>query len=314
MPATQTHPAAGSPLPLLYPLSGAAPTVEPLALDQLWFQVAGTVCNLRCAHCFISCAPENHAFWFMSLSDVQRHARDALALGVREFYLTGGEPFMNREITEIVAFLLEHGPVTVLTNATLLRERDVARLAAAERASPYSLELRVSIDGPDAAANDPVRGAGTFERAMQGIELLLHHRLLPIVTAVQVWAPDADEDVRCRFIEALRARGYANPRIKLLPRLAIGREVARTGGYHDGDRVTHEMMQGFDVTELICSSARVATSRGIWVCPILLDAPDARLGDTLHDALVPYPLRHHACYTCWLYGAICSNYGVFGER
>ena len=37
------------------------PQVPFLGLDTLWFQVAGTVCNLRCTHCFISCAPDNHS-------------------------------------------------------------------------------------------------------------------------------------------------------------------------------------------------------------------------------------------------------------
>ena len=32
-----------------------------LALDTLWLQVAGTVCNLQCTHCFISCSPANTA-------------------------------------------------------------------------------------------------------------------------------------------------------------------------------------------------------------------------------------------------------------
>jgi hypothetical protein len=49
------------------------------------------------------------------------------------------------------------------------------------------------------------------------------------------------------------------------------------------------------------------TDRGIYVCPILLDAPDARLGATLEVAQRGFALRHGACYTCYLYGAICTN-------
>ena len=30
------------------------------SLDTLWFQVGGTVCNLACTHCFVSCSPTNH--------------------------------------------------------------------------------------------------------------------------------------------------------------------------------------------------------------------------------------------------------------
>jgi hypothetical protein len=51
----------------------------------------------------------------------------------------------------------------------------------------------------------------------------------------------------------------------------------------------------------------MATDRGVFVCPILIEAPDARLGTTLEESLTPYPLRHHACYTCYQYGALCAN-------
>jgi hypothetical protein len=67
------------------------------------------------------------------------------------------------------------------------------------------------------------------------------------------------------------------------------------------------MMEGYDATQLICGHSRVVTDRGVYVCPILIEAPDARLGATLVEALTGYPLRHHACYTCYQYGALCAN-------
>ena len=42
------------------------PTVEASALDNLWFQVSGTLCNIRCSHCFISASPTNRSFGFMT--------------------------------------------------------------------------------------------------------------------------------------------------------------------------------------------------------------------------------------------------------
>ena len=67
------------------------------------------------------------------------------------------------------------------------------------------------------------------------------------------------------------------------------------------------MMEGFDQGQLICNHSRIVTDRGVYVCPILIEAPDARLGATLAEALRPYPLRHHACYTCYQYGTLCAN-------
>ena len=31
------------------------------------------------------------------------------------------------------------------------------------------------------------------------------------------------------------------------------------------------------------------------------------MGDTLEDSLAPFTLNHGACYTCYQYGAICTN-------
>src|SRR5260370_28188511 len=77
--------------------------VVPLAhLDDLWFQVAGTLCNLTCHHCFISCSPHNHNFGFLDLETVRRALEESVHLGVKEYYFTGGEPFLNRETVPIL--------------------------------------------------------------------------------------------------------------------------------------------------------------------------------------------------------------------
>src|SRR5436305_1023032 len=150
-------------MPLLPLLDTPAPVVPLAHLDELWFQVAGTLCNLECRHCFISCSPHNHQFGFLSLETVARHLEESVALGVKEYYFTGGEPFLNRDLVAILELTLRYGPATVLTNATVFKEDWMSRLKRAESASPYSLEFRVSLDGFTAAENDPIRGDGVFE-------------------------------------------------------------------------------------------------------------------------------------------------------
>lgn len=220
---------------------------------------------------------------------------------------------MHRDLPAMLEAMLALGPATVLTNGTLLRPRVLQRLARAERASTYSLEIRVSIDGPDPETNDPVRGEGSFDRALEGVARLLRHGFLPIVTATQVWSLAEDGAVRRRLVETLRAAGYDRPRIKILPSLRIGREAARTRGYGEEERVSPEMLEGYDRGQLLCSGARIVTDRGVHVCPILIERPDSLLGETLEEADRPFALRHRACHTCWLHGAICSNYGGVGE-
>jgi hypothetical protein len=130
---------------------------------------------------------------------------------------------------------------------------------------------------------------------------------LPIITVARTTDQYDDTALFHRFVAMLRARGYDRPRVKILPTLRLGAEAERGRGYRDEERVTPEMMAGFDEGQLICNHGRIVTDRGVFVCPILIDAPDARLGTTLAEALGFYELRHHACYTCYQYGTLCSN-------
>ena len=283
------------------------PSVKLEHLDDLWFQVAGTRCNLTCHHCFISCSPHNHNFGFLSLETVREHLEASVKLGVKEYYFTGGEPFLNPAMTSILELTLQYGPATVLTNGTVFKDEWLRRLAHAEQQSLYSLEFRVSIDGVSPEENDPIRGEGTFERAMRGVRQLVDQGFLPIITVTRTSDEQDDAKLVQAFIRQLKANGYQRPRIKLLPTLRIGAEEERQRGYQEDERVTPEMMEHFDESKLICHHSRVVTDRGICVCPILLEAPDAHLGSTLEESFQDYPLRHHACYTCYQYGTLCAN-------
>jgi len=277
------------------------------ALDTLWFQVAGTLCNLRCNHCFISCSPENHTLGLMNFDQFKPYLDEAVQYGVKEFYFTGGEPFINPEIFEILEATLVVGPATVLTNATRFSEEKVTCLAAMRDSSEYSLELRVSIDGFSAETNDPIRGAGTFVQAMDGVRMLVGAGFLPIITSMRSWEIHEDDEFLREFKARLWEIGYTRPRMKLLPSLKIGQEAVRDHGYGKYEFVTEAMMVGYDETQLLCHNSRVVSDRGVHVCPILVDRPDARLGTTMRDALNGYHLRHQACITCYRFGALCSN-------
>jgi MoaA/NifB/PqqE/SkfB family radical SAM enzyme len=290
-----------------------APQLALRSLDHLWFQVTGTLCNLTCGHCFISCRPDNHRFGFLSLETVRRFLEESVEIGVKEYYFTGGEPFLHPQMVQILEETLRLGPATVLTNGTVFRKPLVARLAELSAESRYSLELRVSIDGPDPETNDPIRGQGTFEAALRGVRLLAEAGFLPILTAVQTWEEPETPRMLRRFEEALRAAGSSRPRVKIIPTLRIGMEESRTRGYREDERVTREMLEGYDQDQLICNHSRIVTDRGVAVCPILIEAPDAHLGSTLAEASRPFPLAHRACSTCYLHGAICANAPASGD-
>src|SRR5450631_33164 len=169
-------------------MSSASPgfPIAPLfALDTLWFQVAGTLCNLTCTHCFISCSPTNHSHEMLTLADVRRRLAEAADLGVREYYFTGGVPFMNPEMLVMIEETLRQGPASVLTNGLLLTQERCVRLKALSDASLYSLDIRISIDGYTPETNDPIRGAGTFDKILRGIRNLAEAGLNPVITVTE---------------------------------------------------------------------------------------------------------------------------------
>ncbi|SVB80062.1 uncharacterized protein METZ01_LOCUS232916, partial [marine metagenome] len=79
------------------------PEVPLKNLETLWLQVGGTLCNLECTHCFISCGPKNDTIAMMSLAQVRKRLEESETLGVKDYYITGGEVFINPEIFEILA-------------------------------------------------------------------------------------------------------------------------------------------------------------------------------------------------------------------
>jgi MoaA/NifB/PqqE/SkfB family radical SAM enzyme len=283
------------------------PEVALDALDTLWLQVAGTICNLACTHCFISCSPSNHSHEMMSLAEVRGYLEEAERLGVREYYLTGGEPFMNREILEIIAEALARGPVSILTNGLFFRRATVERLRALELATEHSLDLRLSIDGWDAATNDPIRGAGTFDRILEGIRQLASVGLNPVITVTEAFEAAATQHGRVRFLEFLRELGLTKPRLKIMPLLRIGAEEKRQRGYAPWETLKGAELSRADVEALQCSSSRMVTSKGVFVCPLLIDHPAARMGATLTDAMRPFALSERACWTCHAEGLSCRT-------
>ena len=75
------------------------PAIQLTHLDNLWFQVSGTLCNIACAHCFNNSGPNVKTFGFLSLDTVLEEIRTAAGAGVREIFFTGGEPFLTRSFS-----------------------------------------------------------------------------------------------------------------------------------------------------------------------------------------------------------------------
>jgi len=277
-------------------------------LYSLWFQVTGLLCNLRCRHCLVDSSPDNKSMAFLEPERIREVLGEAASRGVKEIYFTGGEPFLHRDMAAILADSLRVAPTSVLTNGTLITEKLAARLGDIARESPYSLEIRVSIDHPDPEQNDAVRGKGSFQKATRALLRLEAQGLLPIATATE-FVFEEKQLQTCGMYEAFRKAlleaGIKRPRIKLMP-------VFRTGKLEDpstGTAITECMMETTDPMSLQCSTTRVVTAEGFYACPILVGKPEGRVGNgTLESALAPISLSHHACRTCFDTNMTCSNH------
>ena len=282
-----------------------APLAPFRGLSTLWVQITGTWCNLECRHCINASGPR--APWLKPLDGetIRRAIREAEAAGVKEIYFTGGEPFLHGEILPLLERALEAAPTTVLTNGTLIGPAQADALATLAARAPYSLEIRVSLDDPDRARNDAVRGEGAWARAVEAVRLLKARGLVPIVTATEITrdAHPGPGGLHASFRDFLRDQGVERPRLKIMPVFALGRQP---GG--DDRPLTEEDLEGFDRSVLQCADARVVAAGGIYACPILAGLPGARLSTGgLAESFRPAPLYHPACATCHRTGMTCRN-------
>jgi AdoMet-dependent heme synthase len=281
--------------------------VAPFAqLSTLWVQVTGTWCNLKCTHCLNASGPTNPWLKSLNTETVQHQIKEAESLGVKEIYFTGGEPFLHQDILKLLAYSLQAAPTTVLTNGTRITEHVADALAVLAKESPYSLEIRVSVDDIDPEKNDRIRGKGALAKAIRAIQLLSARGLLPILTATEILQgePSEGSGMYERFRDFLRSQGIEKPRVKIIPVFPIGR-MAQEGG----SLLTDEMLQGFDFSLLQCSETRVLAHGGIYSCPILAGLEGARLSDdSLEESFRPCRLYHAACVTCYQTGMTCKNF------
>ena len=123
-------------------------------------------CNLHCDYCCVRSSPAAPRRE-LGLARVQRIAREAAELGVKEIFVTGGEPFLLENIGEMLMSCAAAASTTVLTNGMLLAGRRVESLRALPR---DRIVLQISLDSATPELHDLHRGPGTWRRTRDGIE------------------------------------------------------------------------------------------------------------------------------------------------
>jgi len=146
------------------------------ALRTLWINT-GSLCNIECRNCYIESSPENDRLVYITRAEAAAYLDEIARDGwpVSEIGFTGGEPFMNPEIIEMLGDALERGfSVLVLTNAMqpMLRPRILSGLATLRDRHGSQLVVRVSLDHYRKKLHEEERGDGTFDKTIEGIDWL----------------------------------------------------------------------------------------------------------------------------------------------
>ncbi len=192
--------------------------------ERLWIY-SNFQCNLACDYCCAQSSPKANAR-IMPADLADEAVREFAALGGRDVFVTGGEPFLHPQIAELVSRVSATLPTTILTNAMVFQRG--ARRDALESMDRSRVRLQVSLDSADAALHDHHRGAGSHARAMGGITLA---RELGFVVRIAATLYDDDADEAGR-LTALLDRWQISPQDRLI------RPVARQGFADAGEEVT----------------------------------------------------------------------------
>jgi pyruvate-formate lyase-activating enzyme len=123
-------------------------------------------CNLSCDYCCVRSSPKAPRR-ALGLERVRRIASEATQLGVKDIFVTGGEPFMLPDIGEILVACAAAAPTTVLTNGMLFAGVRLAVLRALPR---ERITFQISLDSPTPERHESHRGKGTWARTWKGIE------------------------------------------------------------------------------------------------------------------------------------------------
>lgn len=282
--------------------------------QTLWFNT-GTLCNIECANCYIESSPENDRLVYITAAEVETYldeiARDGWPF--REIAFTGGEPFMNPEIIDILRRPLEAGfDVLVLTNAMrpMMRKRVQAGLLELQAAHGDRLTLRISVDHYAAPRHDEERGAGSFERTLEGMRWLRDHGFRMAVAGRTMWDED-EAAMRAGFARLYAAEGFAidahDPgQTVLFPEMDENAEVPEITTACWG-------ILNKDPRSVMCASSRMVVKRkgaeapAVLACTLLPYDAEFELGRTLAEADRPVALNHpHCAKFCVLGGASCS--------
>ena len=180
-------------------------------------------CNLHCDYCCVRSSPIVPRRE-LGLARVQRIAREAAELGVKEIFVTGGEPFLLEDVGDILLSCAAAAPTTVLTNGMLFTGRRAESLRELPR---DRIVLQISLDSATPELHDLHRGPGTWARTREGIQRARAHGFRVRLAATV--STDAEAESFRQFLdeEKIAAEDRVVRRIALRGSAAGGVAVSR---------------------------------------------------------------------------------------
>lgn len=139
--------------------------MEPSPLRTLFWNVT-YACNLHCGICFTDSGKAHREE--LSTEQAVEMVRKAHAAGVRDILVSGGEPFLRRDLIDMLKFMGSLGiTARIASNGTLLTEKILRKL----RGETLTKSFQISLDTVDSDLYAELHGAppGTLERVLENL-------------------------------------------------------------------------------------------------------------------------------------------------
>lgn len=167
-------------------------------------------CNFRCTYCLPNGYRKSAPHDFLSVDEIARLVRAFRSLGVHKVRLTGGEPSVRGDLTDIIAAVAETGveKIALTTNGWTLARRVEAWAEAG------LTHLNVSIDSLDKKSFAAITGHDRLAEVLDGVERAIKRGLKTKLNAVLL----RDTQGKCfeEFADFIRLRRVSVRFIELM--------------------------------------------------------------------------------------------------
>ena len=126
-------------------------------------------CNLYCKHCIANGSTSNDIG--PTFDDIKKALNIFKKSGIIRVDFTGGEPYVRKDIDQILEYAVKLGlEVIITTNGLLLTDENIKVL------KKNKIFTQISLDGSK-KVNDKLRGKGSYEAAIKSIKLLIKNEI-----------------------------------------------------------------------------------------------------------------------------------------